>query len=40
MMVKDIEMGYYMFNEDFIKSNLEWVKEINIMFEMKIKVEI
>jgi meiotic recombination protein SPO11 len=29
-----------MLNEEFIKSNPEWVKEINIMLETKTKAEI
>ena len=40
MTAKDIETGHHMLNEDFIKSNPEWVKEINIMLETKTKAEI
>jgi meiotic recombination protein SPO11 len=40
MTAKDIETGNHMLNEDFIKSNPEWVKEINIMLETKTKAEI
>lgn len=40
MTAKDIETGQHMLNEDFIKSNPDWVKEINIMLETKTKAEI
>ena len=40
MSAKDIETGQHMLNEDFVKQNPEWVKEINIMLETKTKAEI
>ena len=39
MSAKDIETGQHMLNEDFVKQNPEWVKELELMLKMKKKAQ-